>query len=60
MGYGLYHSEPAFRAAYDECCAILTEILGHDPRDVLFSEDPQALVPTSWTQPAIFALQVYK
>src|ERR1700760_3514078 len=23
MGYGLYHSEPAFRAAYDECCDLL-------------------------------------
>src|SRR6185436_20246855 len=28
-----------------------------DPRTVLFSEDPQALVPTSITQPAIFALE---
>ncbi len=57
MGYGLYHSEPAFRAAYDECCAILQAHTGHDPRDVFFSEDPQALVPTSQTQPAIFTLE---
>ena len=61
MGFGLYHHEPAFRAAYDECCSILESIdgtpWGGDPRALLFSEDPQALVPTSVTQPAIFALE---
>jgi amino acid adenylation domain-containing protein len=57
MGFGLYHSEPAFRAAYDECCAILEAHLGNDPRDVFFSDDPKALVPTSQTQPAIFTLE---
>jgi len=57
MGWGLYHSEPAFRAAYDECCAILEAGDGADPRELLFSEDPQALVPTSVTQPAIFTLE---
>ncbi|HEY0481708.1 MAG TPA: amino acid adenylation domain-containing protein, partial [Kofleriaceae bacterium] len=61
MGGGLYHSEPAFRAAYDECCAILEALpatpWAGDPRAVLFSEDPQALVPTSVTQPAIFTLE---
>jgi amino acid adenylation domain-containing protein len=60
MGWGLYHTEPAFRAAYDECCAILAAHApewGDDPRDVLFSEDPQALAPTSVTQPAMFALE---
>jgi hypothetical protein len=53
MGWGLYHSEPAFCAAYDECCEILESYGSGDPRDLLFSEDPQALVPTSVTQPAI-------
>ncbi|HEY1546572.1 MAG TPA: amino acid adenylation domain-containing protein [Kofleriaceae bacterium] len=57
MGYGLYHSEPAFRAAYDECCAILQAHSGRDPREIFFSEDPNALTPTSATQPAIFALE---
>jgi amino acid adenylation domain-containing protein len=57
MGYGLYHSEPAFRAAYDECCAILQAHSGRDPRETFFSEDPAALTPTSATQPAIFALE---
>ncbi|HEY1811411.1 MAG TPA: amino acid adenylation domain-containing protein [Kofleriaceae bacterium] len=57
MGFGLYHSEPAFRAAYDECCAILQALTKTDPRDVFFSEDPSALTPTSQTQPAIFTLE---
>ncbi|HEU4726876.1 MAG TPA: amino acid adenylation domain-containing protein, partial [Kofleriaceae bacterium] len=57
MGWGLYHSEPAFCAAYDECCAILESYAGGDPRETLFSEDPQALVPTSVLQPAMFALE---
>jgi amino acid adenylation domain-containing protein len=57
MGWGLYHSEPAFRDAYEACCAIVESITGSDPRDAWFSEDPQALVPTGVTQPAIFALE---
>src|SRR6185436_1431328 len=57
MGGGLYHSEPAFRAAYDECCTLIEAHTGSDPRAVFFSEDPQALVPTSVTQPAIFTLE---
>src|SRR6185436_8610049 len=57
MGYGLYHSEPAFRAAYDECCELLEAHTGTDPREVFFADDPQVLVPTSVTQPAIFTLE---
>ncbi|HET9622959.1 MAG TPA: acyltransferase domain-containing protein, partial [Kofleriaceae bacterium] len=60
MGLGLYHQEPVFRAAYDECCDLIAAFDafdGHDPRDVFFSEDPQALVPTSILQPAVFTLE---
>ncbi len=57
MGRGLYRAEPAFRAAYDECCAWLTEWLGHDPRGAFWAEDPKTLVATSVTQPAIFTLE---
>ena len=57
MGFGLYHSEPAFRVAYDECVAIIEAHTGRDPREVLFSADPAALTPTSQTQPAIFTLE---
>ncbi|HSU14834.1 MAG TPA: amino acid adenylation domain-containing protein [Longimicrobium sp.] len=37
MGRGLYHAEPVFRDAVDECCAILRPVLGSDLRDLLFS-----------------------
>ncbi|MEZ4360740.1 MAG: amino acid adenylation domain-containing protein [Kofleriaceae bacterium] len=57
MGAGLYETEPAFRAAYDDCCSIIEAHTGEDPRLRFFSEDPQALVPTSVTQPAIFTLE---
>ncbi len=57
MGQGLYATEPAFRAAYDECCAFVAEITGGDPKEKFFSNDPSALVATSVTQPAIFALE---
>ncbi|MBV9110008.1 MAG: type I polyketide synthase, partial [Gemmatimonadetes bacterium] len=36
MGRGLYDAEPAFRAAVDECCAILRPLLGRDLREVLY------------------------
>ncbi|MEZ4403025.1 MAG: amino acid adenylation domain-containing protein [Kofleriaceae bacterium] len=57
MGRGLYQAEPAFRAAYDECCALLAPLFDDDPRDTFWSEDPEALVATSITQPAIFSLE---
>jgi len=57
MGQGLHASEPAFRAAYDECCQLIGEHTGDDPRTRFWSDDPQALVATSVTQPAIFALE---
>jgi amino acid adenylation domain-containing protein len=57
MGRGLYDAEPAFRAAYDECATIISELTGQDPRPTFFSDDPQTLVATSVTQPAIFSLE---
>lgn len=57
MGHGLYQTEPAFRAAYDQCCEILRTLTGSDPRLGFFSRDPDALLPTRITQPAIFVLE---
>lgn len=57
MGRGLYDSEPAFREAYDECCAVLERELGHDPKDEFFSDDERTLIETSVTQPAVMALE---
>ncbi|MET1161903.1 MAG: amino acid adenylation domain-containing protein, partial [Pseudoxanthomonas sp.] len=57
MGHGLYQTEPAFRDAYDQCCEILQNLTGNDPRNEFFSTEAEALVPTRVTQPAIFALE---
>ncbi|HEY5780476.1 MAG TPA: amino acid adenylation domain-containing protein, partial [Lysobacter sp.] len=57
MGRGLYASEPAFRAAVDECIDTLAGELGFDLRERLFSDDPQALLPTSIMQPATFVIE---
>jgi amino acid adenylation domain-containing protein len=37
MGRGLYHAEPVFRGAVDECCAVLHPLLGADLRDALYA-----------------------
>ncbi|HEU4881683.1 MAG TPA: type I polyketide synthase, partial [Longimicrobium sp.] len=39
MARGLYEAEPAFRAEVDRCAEILTQHLGMDIREVLFSGD---------------------
>ncbi len=57
MGQGLYHAEPAFRVAYDQCCAILAGELDGDPRTLLLEGSAEALAETRLTQPAIFALE---
>ncbi|AKU98435.1 Malonyl CoA-acyl carrier protein transacylase [Labilithrix luteola] len=57
MGRGLYETEPAFRAAYDECADILEGLTGVDPRPQFFGDDAVALLATSLTQPAIFSLE---
>ena len=57
MGRGVYETEPAFRAAYDECCTIIERLTGENPRATFFSEDAAVLLPTGVTQPAIFCLE---
>jgi len=57
MGKALYESEPAFRAAIDDCADALRSELGFDLRDRLFDSDAAALRETSLTQPATFAIE---
>lgn len=57
MGRELYHAEPAFRNALDDCAGHLREELGFDLREVVFGDDAEALLPTAVMQPAIFAIE---
>ena len=63
MGAGLYASEPAYRAAIDECAAIVAGQIGRDLRPLLHAEPEQAdaanaeLARTELTQPALFTVE---
>ncbi len=57
MGRALYETEPAFRAAFDECAEGLRGELGFDLRERVFGDDAQALLPTAIMQPSIFAIE---
>lgn len=41
MARGLYRSEPAFRAAFDQCAELLLPHLGADLREVVFPDTPE-------------------
>ena len=63
MGLGLYEFDESYRAAADECLAILDQRLGEEFRKVLFSTDREdaaivrSLTNTEYAQPAIFTLE---
>ncbi|WP_374122374.1 amino acid adenylation domain-containing protein [Variovorax boronicumulans] len=57
MGRTLYVHDEAFRAALDACFAAFDGVLPFDLRERMFSDDADALRPTSATQPATFALE---
>lgn len=57
MGRELHVHEPVFRAALDQCASLLVSELGFDLRERLFADDAAALVETSLTQPATFAIE---
>jgi amino acid adenylation domain-containing protein len=57
MGRALHAAEPVFRDAFDACAEHAHGVLGFDLRERAFGDDPQALLPTSVTQPAIFAVE---
>lgn len=57
MGRALYASEPAFRAAFDECIEALGPSAGQGLRDRMSSDDPEAMRPTAIMQPATFIIE---
>ncbi len=59
MGRRLYEREPAFREAFDACCAIADTILPRPLKDVIFPADGDdaALHELAFTQPAMFAIE---
>jgi acyl transferase domain-containing protein len=57
MGRGLYAAEPVFRAALDECAALLASDLDRPLLDLLAGPDAAVLDQTAVTQPALFALE---
>lgn len=57
MGKRLYETQPAFRAALDECAQILASILDRPLLKILFSDNDQAIHQTQYTQPALFAFE---
>ncbi|CAM4238159.1 amino acid adenylation domain-containing protein [Pedobacter westerhofensis] len=60
MGAELYRNEEIFRTAIDECAVILTEYIGRDIRELIYTDNsPQAeadISNTKYTQPALFVV----
>ncbi|MFI8977450.1 amino acid adenylation domain-containing protein [Nocardia asteroides] len=57
MGRALYHGEPVFRAAFDECAHIVASRSGVSMTDLLYGPDPAPeLSDPSVAHPAIFAV----
>ena len=58
MGAALYAAAPAYRAAFDECEALLAPLLGRSIKSIVFEPgDADALDQTGYAQPALFAFE---
>jgi acyl transferase domain-containing protein/acyl carrier protein len=58
MGKALDASQPVYRDTLDRCAKVLDPLLGRPLRDILYSDDADALAQTAFTQPALFAVEV--
>ncbi|MTD72405.1 type I polyketide synthase [Flavobacterium sp. LC2016-13] len=58
MGKELYHSQPVFKAAVDECIEYIDKEIEFSFLDLLLGENiKQDLNQTEWAQPAIFIIE---
>jgi acyl transferase domain-containing protein len=57
MGQQLYETQPGFRSSLQHCAEILRDWLDRPLLDVLFAPGNSWLEDTTYTQPALFALQ---
>src|SRR5690606_34718164 len=57
MGRQLYVMHPTFRAALDDCDALLRPHLDRSLLSILFDAEQQLIHQTAYTQPALFALE---
>jgi acyl transferase domain-containing protein len=57
MGKQLYETQPLFRNVIDECTEALKTELEQPLTSVLWGSDPQLLLQTAYTQPALFAVE---
>ncbi len=57
MSQGLYESQPVFREALDRCDEYLKPLRGASLLEIMFG-DEALLNQTTWTQPALFALEM--
>jgi amino acid adenylation domain-containing protein/thioester reductase-like protein len=57
MGRKLYNTQPAFRAALDQCAEILDSILDRPLLDIFFAVENDSIHQTTYTQPALFSFE---
>jgi acyl transferase domain-containing protein/acyl carrier protein len=57
MGKQLFDTQPVFRAAIDECAALLREELEIPLLDVLWGGSTEQLDQTAYSQPGLFAIE---
>ncbi|MDZ8093507.1 MAG: type I polyketide synthase [Nostoc sp. DedQUE05] len=58
MAHQLYQSQPTFRQTLDQCETIYQELTGKSLLQVIFANSDAALNRTSYTQPALFVVEV--
>ncbi|MBW4432010.1 MAG: SDR family NAD(P)-dependent oxidoreductase [Pelatocladus maniniholoensis HA4357-MV3] len=58
MAHQLYQTQPTFRRTLDQCETIYQELTGQSLLEVIFANSDAALTHTSYTQPALFIVEV--